>query len=124
MPEQDLTTEQRDAIRENGNLIVSASAGAGKTTVLSMRVARLVAEGVPIENMLILTFTRAAAGEMKARIAKQLAEALKGTTGDAAARLRRQMAAVANAHISTIERTRATRRWTPLPQRSGRNTAG
>ena len=89
MPEQDLTTEQRDAIRENGNLIVSASAGAGKTTVLSMRVARLVAEGVPIENMLILTFTRAAAGEMKARIAKQLAEALKGTTGDAAARLRR-----------------------------------
>ncbi len=103
MPEQDLTTEQRDAIRENGNLIVSASAGAGKTTVLSMRVARLVAEGVPIENMLILTFTRAAAGEMKARIAKQLAEALKGTTGDAAARLRRQMAAVANAHISTID---------------------
>ena len=103
MPEQELTPQQWDAIRKNGNMIVSASAGAGKTTVLSMRVARLVSEGVPIENMLILTFTRAAAGEMKARIAKQLRKAAEGKTGDTAAYFRRQTAAVANAHISTID---------------------
>ena len=94
--------EQRDAIYLNGNLIVSASAGAGKTTVLAERVLRLIGEGVPVEQMLILTFTRAAAGEMKARIGARLSAAAAKETGARAAYFREQAAAVANANISTF----------------------
>ena len=97
------TKEQERAIGDNGNLIVSAAAGAGKTTVLTERVFRLVREGVPIERMLILTFTRAAAGEMKARISKRLSEAAGAEAGEKAAYFRGQAAAVANASISTID---------------------
>lgn len=98
-----LTNEQVRAITENGNLIVSAAAGAGKTTVLTERVCRLIGEGMPIERMLILTFTRAAAGEMKARIGSRLIEAARQKTGEDAAYYRAQAAAVANASISTID---------------------
>lgn len=97
------TPEQVRAIHETGNLIVSAAAGAGKTTVLTERVFRLINRGVPIERMLVLTFTRAAAGEMKARISKRLNDAAAQTTGAAAADYRAQAAAVANASISTID---------------------
>ena len=97
------TDAQIDAITKNGNLIVSAAAGAGKTTVLTERVFRLVTEGVPVDRMLVLTFTRAAAGEMKARISKRLTEAAQKESGAKKAEYRRQAAAVANASISTIE---------------------
>ena len=60
------------AIRTDGNVIVSAAAGAGKTSVLTERVLRLVQSGTSIDRMLILTFTRAAASEMKTRIAARL----------------------------------------------------
>ena len=96
------TTAQQHAIDHNGNLIVSAAAGAGKTSVLSERVFRLVGEGMSVDRMLILTFTRAAAGEMKARITKRL---LKAASEDRAraAYFREQAAAVPNANISTID---------------------
>ncbi len=97
------TEAQIAAIEKSGNLIVSAAAGAGKTTVLTERVYRLVTEGVGIEHMLVLTFTRAAAGEMKARIAKRLSEAAQSAAGEQAVHLRAQAAAVANASISTID---------------------
>ena len=97
------TREQESAITKNGNLIVSAAAGAGKTTVLTERVFRLVSEGTAIDRMLVLTFTRAAAGEMKARISKRLSEAAQTATGAQAAYFREQAAAVANASISTID---------------------
>ena len=104
------TREQERAITLSGNLIVSAAAGAGKTTVLTERVCRLVKEGMPIDRMLVLTFTRAAAGEMKARISKRLSEAAKEASGaqaayfrEQAAYFREQAAAVANASISTID---------------------
>jgi ATP-dependent helicase/nuclease subunit A len=97
------TDAQIEAITKNGNLIVSAAAGAGKTTVLTERVFRLVTEGMPVDRLLVLTFTRAAAGEMKARISKRLTEAAQKETGAKKAEYRRQAAAVANASISTID---------------------
>ncbi len=70
------TEEQQEAIsKEGSNIIVSAGAGSGKTAVLSERVLRKVSEGVDIRNILILTFTNEAAGEMKNRIRKKLEEA-------------------------------------------------
>ena len=97
------TDHQMDAITANGNVIVSAAAGAGKTSVLTERVFRLVSEGVSVERMLILTFTRAAAGEMKARIGARLAEAADHARAERAAYFREQAALVPNANVSTID---------------------
>ena len=67
------TEEQTKAINKEGkNIIVSAGAGSGKTAVLSARVLRKVKENTHINNLLILTFTKAAAREMKERIKKEL----------------------------------------------------
>ena len=69
----DWTEEQESAINEEGqNIIVSAGAGSGKTAVLSERVIRKLKQGINIKNLLILTFTNAAAGEMKDRIRKKI----------------------------------------------------
>ena len=70
------TEEQAQAINQEGsNIIVSAGAGSGKTAVLSERVLRKVKEGVDIRNILMLTFTNEAAGEMKERIRKKIIKA-------------------------------------------------
>ena len=67
------TKEQEEAIYKTGtNIIVSAGAGSGKTAVLSERVLQKVLNGVSIDQLLILTFTKAAAFEMKERIRKKI----------------------------------------------------
>ena len=67
------TKEQNDAInREGSNILVSAGAGSGKTAVLSERVLRKVKDGINIDQILILTFTKAAAYEMMIRIRNKL----------------------------------------------------
>ena len=69
------TFDQQGAIEDEGNIIVSAGAGSGKTAVLSERVLYYVKEKkYSIKDFLILTFTRLAAGEMKNRIRKKLAK--------------------------------------------------
>ena len=63
------TKDQELAIDKSGtNIIVSAGAGSGKTAVLTERVIRKLKRGEDISNLLILTFTNAAAKEMKERI--------------------------------------------------------
>ena len=67
------TLEQEQAINEEGkSIIVSAGAGSGKTAVLSERVIRKLKQKVNINELLILTFTNAAATEMKDRIRKKI----------------------------------------------------
>ncbi len=67
------TKEQQLAIDSEGqNILVSAGAGSGKTAVLSERVLRKIKEGVSVEDLLVLTFTKAAAAEMKERIRKKI----------------------------------------------------
>ncbi len=69
------TEEQQRAIDARGtNLLLSAAAGSGKTTVLVERVLQLVAEGADVDRMLIVTFTRAAAADMRAKLSKTLSE--------------------------------------------------
>lgn len=63
------TEEQLQAIHNEGtNIIVSAGAGSGKTAVLTERVITKIRKGIPVDHLLILTFTKAAANEMKERI--------------------------------------------------------
>ena len=67
------TKEQEEAIVSDGkNIIVSAGAGSGKTAVLSERVLHKIENGIHVNELLILTFTRAAADEMKDRIRKKI----------------------------------------------------
>lgn len=70
-----LTEEQMLAVqKKDTNIIVSAGAGSGKTTVLKKRVERILLSGVNINDLIILTFTNNAAQEMKERIRKIILE--------------------------------------------------
>ena len=83
------TQEQRAAIESRGeNLLVAAAAGSGKTTVLVERVMQLIADGANIDEMLIVTFTRAAASELRAKLARRLMEA-SGALEEQSVRLER-----------------------------------
>jgi len=67
------TKHQDKAIHHEGqNILVSASAGSGKTGVLKARVVRKIKDGIDIDRLIILTFTEAAAAEMKSRIIDEL----------------------------------------------------
>ena len=67
------TDEQWQAIYEdNKHIIVSAGAGSGKTAVLTERVIRKLKDGIDVNRLLILTFTKAAAGEMADRVRKKI----------------------------------------------------
>ncbi len=93
------TGEQARAIdARGGNLLLSAAAGSGKTTVLVARVMKLIEEGAGIDRMLVVTFTNAAASDMRAKLSRKLAEA--AAAGDA--RCREQMIALERASITTL----------------------
>ena len=69
------TDQQQSAIDARGSdLLISAAAGSGKTTVLVARVLALLEEGMEIDRILIVTFTRAAASDMRAKLQKRLEE--------------------------------------------------
>jgi len=94
------TEQQLDAIEDRGHsLIVCAAAGSGKTAVLVERIVQLVKEGCPIERMLVVTFTNAAAGEMRLRIGEAIGMAAREQP-----ELGEQMMALSRASISTLHR--------------------
>ncbi len=67
--------EQKRAIHESGrDILVSAAAGSGKTAVLSERVVEKLRQGIPVEKLVVLTFTNKAAREMKTRIREKVKE--------------------------------------------------
>lgn len=97
------TEAQQRAIDARGNVIVSAAAGAGKTAVLTERLTQLVAAGTPVDRLLVLTFTRAAATEMKQRMEKRLrTAAAEAGDPEQQAYLRAQAGALGRAYISTV----------------------
>ena len=96
------TEKQSEAIStRDKNILVSAAAGSGKTAVLSARVVNFVQGGGKLDRLLIVTFTVAAAGEMRSRIAKDLAACASRSPNDA--HLRRQSLTLYKAKISTID---------------------
>ena len=72
------TTAQKKAIESKGSILVTASAGTGKTAVLTEKVASLfLNEGITMNQLLVMTFSSAAAEEMKTRISNKLSELAK-----------------------------------------------
>ncbi len=95
-----LKPEQAEAInREGGNILVSASAGSGKTFVMIKRLIRLITEGkAKVDEILAATFTEAAAADMKEKLKRALSEeAAKGNTLIAS-----ELSKVATADICTL----------------------
>lgn len=95
--------EQLKAINMTGkNILVSASAGAGKTTVLVARLMkRITQDKMPVNSILAMTFTEAAASEMKKRLLASLNQELKNPEADHEY-IKKQLVNMQNAHISTI----------------------
>ena len=94
--------EQRDAITHRGSeLLVAAAAGSGKTAVLVERlISRVIDERVELDRFLVVTFTRAAAEEMRSKIADRLTALVSKQSDDRF--LRRQLRLLPRAHISTV----------------------
>lgn len=99
------TKEQQQVITlRNRNLLVSAAAGSGKTAVLVERIVQKVLDGqhpVDIDRMLIVTFTKAAAAEMRERVSQAIEKRLDAQPDNS--RLQRQATLVHNAQITTID---------------------
>ncbi len=92
------TPRQQQAITaRNKEILVSAAAGSGKTAVLIERVMSLLKEGMQLDRMLVMTFTHAAADEMKERLTDLLSQNAEDNE-----HLRKQYAALGRADISTL----------------------
>ena len=96
------TSAQKAAIGESGRaVLVSAAAGSGKTRVLTERLLRRIENDADIDSFLVITFTKAAAAELKSRILDEISERLAADPDNR--RLRRQSALCSKAQIGTID---------------------
>ena len=102
--------EEQKSIIEEGlgqNLLVAAAAGSGKTMVLTERITRKIlgencdGKDISLSNILVMTFTKKATAEMKARIKKKLEERIND--GNNVKKLIRESSIIQNANISTID---------------------
>lgn len=94
------TKEQEKAINKEGKILVSAAAGSGKTAVLVERIIRTVIDKkVDIDRILVVTFTKAAASEMKERIVKSINNSLEKSDDPY---LRKQLTLLKKSNISTL----------------------
>lgn len=99
-------TDEQILVRDtrNKNMLVSAAAGSGKTFVLVKRIISEILDkdnGIDVDRILVVTFTNAAAAEMKERIRKAIDEAVSANTSDL--RIRAQATLIHGAHIRTID---------------------
>ena len=99
------TPAQQSAIDTRGcTLLVSAAAGSGKTATLTRRIIERITDpehSADLDRMLIVTFTRAAAAELKERISDALTKAIAEDPGNR--HLQNQLISLGGAHISTID---------------------
>ena len=98
------TESQLRAITSEGEVLVSASAGSGKTSVMTERILqKLLAGAAHVEEILALTFSRASAEDMRQKLEKKLISAYKAAEGDVKKRLIRELDYLPLAGIGTID---------------------
>lgn len=102
---QKRTPEQIEAIYSYGNnILVSASAGSGKTFVMVERIIDKILRGITVDQLFISTFTVKAAGELKERLEKKISQSLqKATDNDLKTYLNEQLLALQTADIGTMD---------------------
>lgn len=102
---QKRTPEQIEAIYSYGNnILVSASAGSGKTFVMVERIIDKILRGIAVDQLFISTFTVKAAGELKERLEKKISQALQQAThNDLKTYLNEQLLALQTADIGTMD---------------------
>ena len=96
-----LTQEQTAAIEAKGKVIVSASAGSGKTFVMIQKLVDAVAAGCDLTDVLAVTFTKKAAAQMKEKLRSAIISRLENA-GEEKERLKLQLSEISSADISTI----------------------
>lgn len=96
------TAEQREAINAKGLVMVSASAGSGKTTALIERIKKLVIDGVPLRRMLILVYNNATADELREKLRNELFECACETSGEESELFRSRLDELPMVSIGTI----------------------
>lgn len=103
MKEVNWTSEQVLAINEKGqNILVAAAAGSGKTAVLTQRIInKVVNEKIDIDKILVVTFTKAAASEMRGRILDKIYAEIENDPTNA--HIQKQITLLSKANISTID---------------------
>lgn len=106
MSNREWTEQQQDVIKTHGSdIIVSAAAGSGKTAVLIERIIRMISDtsgrSTDVDRLLVVTFTKAAAAEMKDRLKAAIDKASAANPDNA--HLRRQQLLLGNASIMTID---------------------
>lgn len=97
-----ITAEQRAAIDARGKVIVSASAGSGKTFVMIEKLVGAVIAGAGLDSVLAVTFTKKAAAQMKEKLRSALISKINGADEVLKARLKNELKKVISADISTI----------------------
>ena len=98
------TDEQNNALDSQGKVLVSAAAGSGKTAVLVKKIINMITDEtspIDVDKLLVVTFTKDAAGEMKSRISKALSDLIKEKPNNQ--NLKRQKLLLAGAQISTTD---------------------
>ncbi len=99
------TDQQLAAIKTPGNILVIAGAGTGKTSTLVERCLYLIREGCAVDELLMVTFTEAAAAEMRHRLRTALAEEIVKSVGEDEERAKHfeeQLALMDHAQVSTL----------------------
>lgn len=98
----ELTKEQKNALAASGKVIVSASAGSGKTFVMIEKIVAAIVGGADVDEILAVTFTNKAAAQIKEKLRKALIEKMNGTSGELHDRLKLQISKIPAANVSTI----------------------
>lgn len=96
------TNEQIEAIERAGKVIVSASAGSGKTFVMIQKLVKAIENGADLDGVLAVTFTKKAAAQMKEKLKKALINSIAEADRERKQLLKVQLAKVSGADISTI----------------------
>lgn len=97
-----LTDDQKRAVLERGRILVSASAGSGKTSTMVKRIIVMISEGATLKNLLVLVYNNAAADELKEKLHQELFKAACASSGEKRNRFRQEIDELPFCHICTI----------------------
>lgn len=97
------TDEQKTILDASGNVLVYASAGSGKTSVMVKKIADDVINGIPVEDILVLSYTNASAADMRFKIVNALYESVKDASDKDADTIRKQLDSLPFSEIGTMD---------------------